>query len=186
MVARTAAFAAGITSGRARPRTGRVTIGGSPGTRSKNYAVGLRCDRLRQGPPAWQRLLEAPEFVVSVKDPSVGPLGTPRSSSCGPYFGSTVQPTNDVSLSLEQDFRNRMRVATASDPIAMARLVFGEDSLTGESHSANLAVEALSETRFVHSIALAVPAIVVTLEAIAKEVDALKAAAGLGETEPAQ
>ena len=72
------------------------------------------------------------------------------------------------------------------DPVAMARLVFGENSLTGESHSANLAVETLSETRFVHSLALAVPAIVATLEALAKEVDALKAASGIGVAEPAE
>jgi hypothetical protein len=84
-------------------------------------------------------------------------------------------------LSLHKDFRTRMRVATASDPFAMARVVFGEDSLAVESHSASLAVEAPSETRFVHSMALAIPAIVATLEAIAKEVDALKATAGLGD-----
>lgn len=78
-----------------------------------------------------------------------------------------------------------MRVATSSDPVAMARLVFGEDRLTSESHSADLAVETLSETRFVHSLALAFPAIVATLEALAKEVDALKAASGIGVAEPA-
>ena len=75
-------------------------------------------------------------------------------------------------MGLEDDFRQRIREAMATDPNSMELWVRGDAAHTEE---------VFSDTRFLNTVSRVIPAFLDTLEALTQAVDKLNAAAKPGD-----